>query len=821
VDQYGDGADGVKYYTQSSMPRMYMSETGRMSIAWYANDFDFTDPDEYRRVDVIPVGERAQLVNPIHFIQKDYHYNYYFPHCGAVQDVKGYSRVIYENVYPSIDIHHYATASGTKMSIVCRPGSDPQEVQLQFNGQDSLKVDLMGNLRLFLNNRWIALREAVAYQVGSGNAIIPVNWTANYLPQGSTGVVTFHFAAYDASKPLILQIGAPPFGGGTASETGVCWSTYFGGSGDDYVVDIERTSGGGTYVTGNSTSDFNLFPGLGFTYMAGGIFAFASYFNQAENLGWSTIYGGGTSESCRSNTMAIRDTQTLNNVYFGGNTNSTSIFTDNPLNQHIESAPSGPVSSTGFIVKLQPSDGFLLWATYINAAQNQWPGSELLVEDMEVLDNGRLVIAGLTQEAVAGNDPGETNPPGSGGFFPVLPTAMNGFAMMFTTSDRVTWQSYFMPGALFQDGGQPIEAIDLAEGYGRFVVTLVTMDENVLMAPVMNEYAHGESEYVVFEFGPNAELNWSSYFGGPDFENYYYDMGLPYIGFYSSFNATSIDPTSGDIVIAGSTLGGLTTIQGGGWAQMTNVAGGSSSFIARFDGTTHVLEWVTYLHGGVDSWTHVYGTQFDGAGNLCVVGYSRNGGHPVWSYNGFYYAPSVIGNTSGGLPANDNDGYLLYLDGNQNILYGTYFGGAAGDGDEAPIAVDFSADGMIIAGYTSKDVAAGLFGSYFPQDDGGGGKYFQTWGGSNKDGFISRICPEMATGLVDLSVVEGNVVCTIAGVKFKEPYTGELTICDLAGHILYSKSLQGASEYWLPTWLASGEYLCRGTFGVARIVKLP
>lgn len=820
IDHFGDPADGVKYYTQSSMPRMYMSETGKMSIAWYSNDFDFTDPDEYRRVDVAPVGERAQLVDPIHYDEKDYHYNYYFPHCGAVENVKGYSRVIYQNVYPNIDIHHYGTVSGTKMSIVCRAGSNPQDVHLQFTGQDSLRVDLMGNLKIFLNNKWVALREAVAYQVGSGNAIIPVNWTANYLPQGSTGVVTFHFDAYDASKPLILQIGAPPFGGGSYAETGVCWSTYFGGSGDDYVVDIERTSGGGTYVTGNSTSDFNLFPGLGLTYLPGGMFAFASYFDVSENLLWSTVYGGGTNESCRSNAMAIRDTQTLNNVYFCGNTNSTGIVTINPLNEHLESAPSGPIPSTGFIAKLQPFDGFLLWATYINAAQNPL-GSELMVDDIEVLDNGRLVIAGLTTDAVAGNDPGETFPPGAGGFAPVLATALNGFAMMFTTSDRVTWYSYFMPGALFQDGGQPVEAIDLAEGYGKFVVTCVTADQNMLMAANFNEYAHGEGEYVVFEFGPNAELNWSTYFGGPDTETYFYDLGLPQIGFFSSFNATSIDPATGDIVIAGSTMGGLSTIQGNGWAQLTNTASGSSSFIARFDGITHLPEWVTYLHGALGSWTLVYGTQFDNAGNLGVVAYSRNGGHPVQSYNGFYYAPSVIGNTIGGVPANDNDGYVLYLDGNQNIIYASYFGGAAGGADEAPIAVEFTADGIMLAGYTSKDVSAGLFGSYFPLDDGGGTKYFPAngWGGSDKDGFISRICPEMVTGIESSQSDKGTVRATLEGLQFSAPYTGELLFYDVIGRVVLSNRVQGVSEFPLPSNIAAGHYVCCGSFGAVKLVK--
>ena len=359
---------------------------------------------------------------------------------GAVEDVMGCSSVIYQNVDPNIDIHHFGTISGTKMSIVCRPGSNPQDIQLQFSGHDSLRVDFMGNLRIFLNNKWVALKEAVAYQIGSGKAVMPVNWTANYLPQGSSGVVTFHFAAYDANKPLILQIGAPPIGGGNVAETGVCWSTYFGGSGDDYIIDIERTSGGGTYVTGNSTSDFNFFPGVGLTFMPGGLFAFTSYFNVSENLLWTTIYGGGTSESCRSNTMTIRDSQTFNNVYFGGSKNSGSIYTSSISNEHMESAPPYPTPGTGFIVKLNPSSGDILWSTYNNAGPSQWT-PQLMVEDMEVLDNGRLVIAGSTNDVVAGNDPGETNPPGSGGFFPVLGTAWNGFAMMFTTSDRVTWLS--------------------------------------------------------------------------------------------------------------------------------------------------------------------------------------------------------------------------------------------------------------------------------------------------------------------------------------------------------------------------------------------
>ena len=83
--------------------------------------------------------------------------------------VEGFSRVIYKDVWPHIDVHFYGGGLGAKVAFVIRPGGVPETIQLAFVGQDSLGLDVLGALKLYSQGKWIELREAQAYQVDGNN----------------------------------------------------------------------------------------------------------------------------------------------------------------------------------------------------------------------------------------------------------------------------------------------------------------------------------------------------------------------------------------------------------------------------------------------------------------------------------------------------------------------------------------------------------------------------------------------------------------------------------------------------------------------------
>ena len=125
-----------------------------------------------------------------------------------------YYRGIYQNVLKRIDLHLYGSSGGPRMAFVVKPGGIPADISLTFNGQDSLGLDWQGTLKVYLQNKWVELRQAVAYQVGSDGTMTDVNWTATYQLDQGNAVVQFAFGTYDHQKPLVLQIGYLAMGGG-------------------------------------------------------------------------------------------------------------------------------------------------------------------------------------------------------------------------------------------------------------------------------------------------------------------------------------------------------------------------------------------------------------------------------------------------------------------------------------------------------------------------------------------------------------------------------------------------------------------------------
>ena len=223
VNTAGDIQTDVQFVSDGTLPRAYIRKNTEISFVLASVDTNSTTLDTLRRLDMSFSGELFLHPDAVAIEEQSSYRNFYLPHCASgITAVKAYNRVLYKNIYAHIDLWLFCGQRGQKMAFVIHPGGDPDDIRLLFDGQNDIDLDVLGNLRLLLEDKWIVLPEAVAYQYNSNNDILPLNWTAEYVPNNNTGQVGFTFDAYDTTKPLVLLVGPPPGGVGTPYTEGVC-----------------------------------------------------------------------------------------------------------------------------------------------------------------------------------------------------------------------------------------------------------------------------------------------------------------------------------------------------------------------------------------------------------------------------------------------------------------------------------------------------------------------------------------------------------------------------------------------------------------------
>lgn len=205
IDTEGDPRADIKFYSEGGFPRAYLRDKSKVSFTVAKVDSSLSTVDTLYRLDMRPYGLKAREVTPVGWAQKDWYQNFYLPHCGSsgVEDIVGYSRVIYEAIFPKIDLHFYSGSTGQRMALVMKPGCNLSDLKLAFDGQDSIKTDLWGNLKLYYKGKFLVIPFVQAYQVNGNGTIVPVNWSANYQVNNGVGVVSFSWSSYNAAWPLI------------------------------------------------------------------------------------------------------------------------------------------------------------------------------------------------------------------------------------------------------------------------------------------------------------------------------------------------------------------------------------------------------------------------------------------------------------------------------------------------------------------------------------------------------------------------------------------------------------------------------------------
>ena len=611
------------------------------------------------------------------------------------------------------------------MAFVMRPGSDPNDLKLMFTGQDSLLVDLWGNLRAYYNGQFYVLPQAVAYQVGAGNSIIPVNWSTSYVIIDGGGVVRLNFSSYDSTLPLVFQVGALP-SLGPATLDNLCWSTYLGGTNYDQINASALDAAGNYFVTGSTASDFNTIPNNpGNTTINGGQVVLVARFHDDYHLDWLTYYGAANSGQS-GNAIVAREVG-AERIYVGGYTYGSNLIGAVETGAYNLQTVSPGDYSRAFIAKFDVNSA-LFWSTYFGNGQSEISG-------MDVDQDGRLHIMGYSnnQGIPITTLAGATSWPFTG-------TTTNTILARFTSADALEWCTPYNSSVnAMVDGGVG----DIKCYVGGFYVSSIASSTSPTINPGGGAYFQsangGGRDCLLMKFSTSAQCNWASKFGGSGDDK-------------PGINSLTVNKY-GDLYFVGSTgsVSGFPLVDDGG--TFDNFNGGYDGFISMIHHGDLALAWSTFVNA------LPYASCVDDQSHFFAVGTTIGnspGSVPLIDYPPYYNQSTYYGPGDGVIL-----GYQVGLGGDHQQFYGTYFGGEQGEsGTRDQIATTaWGLNHLYIAGLTSKgqDVT-----TFFPLVDAGAPAYYDgsyqyvPWGsGLNQnisDAFVASIC----TGTVGIDELVGN-----------------------------------------------------------------
>lgn len=344
--------------------------------------------------------------------------------------VSNYAKVAVRGVYRGVDMVYYGNGRQLEYDFNVAAGANPTAIGWRIAGAKRLRVDATGELVIATAAGEVRQHKPVAYQESNGERR---EIAARYVLRGKNRV-SFALGRYDRRQPLVIDpvLGYSTYlGGGSYDEgyaiavdgagnayvtgltysadfptasavqpmlsdfgdvfvtklnangTALVYSTYLGGSDDDYGSAIAVDAAGNAYVTGSTRS--SNFPTLNPLQSPHGNphlnqEAFVTKLNVAGTaLVYSTYLGG----SGRDEASSIA-ADAAGNAYVAGWTTSTDFQTVNAL----QPTPGG--NSDVFVSKLNAAGTAFVYSTYLGGAGGE--SAAAIAAD----DAGSVYVAGST-----------------------------------------------------------------------------------------------------------------------------------------------------------------------------------------------------------------------------------------------------------------------------------------------------------------------------------------------------------------------------------------------------------------------------------------
>lgn len=545
-------------------------------------------------------------------------------------DIPHYAKVMYENIYPGVDLIFRGSPEQLEYDVVVAPGSDTGAVVMQFNGAEDLKIDHEGNLLLLVNGHRMVHRAPRIYQEHDG---IQQMVAGGYVLKGSNQV-GFHVAAYDTSKTLVI-------------DPVIVYSTYLGGTGSDLGLAIAVDASGGVYLTGSSSStDFPTNAGaLQTTYGGGAAHGEADAFvakidptaSGQASLVYSTYLGGSDYDNGSSIAVDISG-----NAYVVGLTYSPDLPTTGGM---LQTTLAG--ESDAFVAKLNPSGTALTYSTYLGGSGIDWASGV-------ALDSAaNAYVTGTTASADFPISPGALQSTYGGGTYDAFVAALNPSATGMIYATYLGGDSWDQPHGIIVD--------DSNNAY----VAGQTYSDNFPTVNAFQGLRGGADDGFVTKLNPTGTaIDYSTYLGG---------------NWHDTVYGIVID-TAGNAYVTGETESTNFPTTSGAYQTSCTPAADlpnqcAAAFVSKVQASGSSLAYSTYLGGTPEpgpSGVTAKAIAINPAGEAYVVGQTHSRDFPTES--AFQGACSIdeYGNCS--------DGFITKFDSTgSGLIYSTFFGGNSAD----------------------------------------------------------------------------------------------------------------------------------------------
>ncbi len=342
-------------------------------------------------------------------------------------NVPTYAKVRFSRVYPGVDLLYYGNGRELEYDFVLAPRADSSAIHLAFEGTSQILLDPHGDLVLKEGDEEIRLHKPVAYQMVRGRKR---QISAEFVLLESREV-SFKLGDYDVRQPLVIDpvlvystyLGGKAADGAAsiavdsdgnmyvaghtfsrefptanplqthnrddedivvsklnASGSALIYSTYLGGTGDDFAFGIAIDPARNVYVTGQTLSTNLPVVNALQPALAGPRDAFVMKLNASGSALVYSTYLGGSAYDYGDEIAA----DSIGNAYIVGGTSSIDFPTANAMQ------PANAGSDDVFVVKLNGTGSALLFSTYFGGNGIE-EGRDITVDGA-----GNVYIAGTT-----------------------------------------------------------------------------------------------------------------------------------------------------------------------------------------------------------------------------------------------------------------------------------------------------------------------------------------------------------------------------------------------------------------------------------------
>ncbi len=198
---------------------------------------------------------------------------------GTFQGVGAFGEAFLKNVYSNIDFRSYLDKKMVRYDFIVKPGGNPSQIKLNFEGNTGVEVDASGNLTIQTVRGPIRQTGLFAYQ-GSGNSKRRVS--AKFVKLGENRV-GFALGSYDKSQTLTIDP--------------LVYGTYLGGDAlfaSQDVRGVASDNNSTVYITGSTTAaDFPITAGpYGYNWRANHDAFVVALQGDAYAITYSAFIGG-------------------------------------------------------------------------------------------------------------------------------------------------------------------------------------------------------------------------------------------------------------------------------------------------------------------------------------------------------------------------------------------------------------------------------------------------------------------------------------------------------------------------------------------------